>query len=51
MAGSERIAVLGAGGTMGFAIARNLAKAGFDVRAWNAGCSGPSSAIRPSGFR
>jgi 3-hydroxyisobutyrate dehydrogenase len=35
MAGSERIAVLGAGGTMGSAIARNLAQAGFDVRAWN----------------
>ena len=35
MAGSETIAVLGAGGTMGSAIARNLARAGFDVRAWN----------------
>lgn len=31
----ERIAVLGAGGMMGFAIARNLCAAGFDVRAWN----------------
>jgi 3-hydroxyisobutyrate dehydrogenase len=31
----ETIAVLGAGGTMGLAMARNLARAGFDVRAWN----------------
>lgn len=31
----ERIAVLGAGGTMGAAIARNLCRAGFEVRAWN----------------
>jgi 3-hydroxyisobutyrate dehydrogenase len=29
------IAVLGAGGIMGRPIARNLAKAGFEVRAWN----------------
>lgn len=29
------IAVLGAGGTMGFPIARNLVRAGFPVRAWN----------------
>jgi 3-hydroxyisobutyrate dehydrogenase len=29
------VAVLGAGGTMGFAMARNLARAGFKVRAWN----------------
>jgi 3-hydroxyisobutyrate dehydrogenase len=29
------IAVLGAGGTMGFPMARNLAEAGFGVRAWN----------------
>lgn len=28
-------AVLGAGGTMGFPIARNLARAGIPVRAWN----------------
>ncbi len=35
MAGKETIAVLGAGGTMGFAMARNLARAGFDIRAWN----------------
>ncbi|HLH15392.1 MAG TPA: NAD(P)-dependent oxidoreductase [Solirubrobacteraceae bacterium] len=32
---SETIAVLGAGGTMGFAMARNLARAGFQVHAWN----------------
>ena len=31
----ETIAVLGAGGTMGFAMARNLARDGYDVRAWN----------------
>jgi 3-hydroxyisobutyrate dehydrogenase len=31
----EIIAFLGAGGTMGFPMARNLARAGFDVRAWN----------------
>src|SRR5438552_409563 len=31
----ETIAALGAGGTMGLAMARNLARAGFDVRAWN----------------
>ncbi|HEX4806571.1 MAG TPA: NAD(P)-dependent oxidoreductase, partial [Conexibacter sp.] len=29
------VAVLGAGGMMGFAMARNLARAGFAVRAWN----------------
>ena len=31
----ETIAVLGAGGTMGLPMARNLAEAGFVVRAWN----------------
>ena len=31
----ETIAVLGAGGTMGFAMTRNLARIGFIVRAWN----------------
>lgn len=35
MAEKETIAVLGAGGTMGFPMARNLARAGFAVRAWN----------------
>ncbi len=35
MAGDKTIAVLGAGGVMGLPIARNLARAGFDVRAWN----------------
>ena len=29
------VAVLGAGGSMGSGIARNLARAGIDVRAWN----------------
>jgi len=32
---TETVAVLGAGGTMGKAMARNLAHAGFAVRAWN----------------
>jgi 3-hydroxyisobutyrate dehydrogenase len=32
---SETVAVLGAGGTMGFAMARNMARAGIGVRAWN----------------
>lgn len=32
---TETIAVLGAGGTMGFPIARNIARAGMPVRAWN----------------
>src|SRR5947208_737090 len=31
----ETIAVIGAGGTMGLAMARNLARAGLHVRAWN----------------
>jgi 3-hydroxyisobutyrate dehydrogenase len=30
-----RVAVLGAGGTMGFAMARNLARGGMSVTAWN----------------
>jgi 3-hydroxyisobutyrate dehydrogenase len=35
MAAKATIAVLGAGGTMGLAMSRNLARAGFDIRAWN----------------
>ncbi len=35
MSDVEPVAVLGAGGTMGFPIARNLARAGLGVRAWN----------------
>jgi 3-hydroxyisobutyrate dehydrogenase len=31
----QTVAVLGAGGTMGFPMAANLARAGFSVRAWN----------------
>jgi 3-hydroxyisobutyrate dehydrogenase len=31
----EKVAVLGAGGTMGLPMARNLGKAGIEVRAWN----------------
>jgi 3-hydroxyisobutyrate dehydrogenase len=32
---SETVAVLGAGSTMGFPIARNIARAGIETRAWN----------------
>jgi 3-hydroxyisobutyrate dehydrogenase len=32
---AETVAVLGAGGTMGFPMARNIARAGIEVRAWN----------------
>ena len=32
---AETIAVLGAGGTMGFPIARNIARAGLPTRVWN----------------
>jgi len=32
---AETVAVIGAGGTMGFAMARNIARAGISVRAWN----------------
>jgi 3-hydroxyisobutyrate dehydrogenase len=35
LGGTETVAVLGAGGTMGFAIARNLLRAGLRVRAWD----------------
>jgi 3-hydroxyisobutyrate dehydrogenase len=35
MSDSQKVTVLGAGGMMGFAIARNLARAGLDVRVWN----------------
>ena len=35
MAEKVTVAALGAGGTMGFPMACNLAKAGFPVRAWN----------------
>ena len=35
MAGGETVAVLGAGGMMGLPMARNLARSGFRVRAWN----------------
>jgi 3-hydroxyisobutyrate dehydrogenase len=35
MARGQTVAVLGAGGTMGFAMARRLARAGFALRAWN----------------
>lgn len=34
-AAQETVAVLGAGGTMGFAMARNIARAPIAVRAWN----------------
>jgi len=32
---TQTVAVLGAGGTMGFPMARNIARAGIPVRAWN----------------
>ena len=35
MATETRITVLGAGSTMGLPMARNLARAGFEVRGWN----------------
>ena len=35
MSGQQTVAVLGAGGTMGYPMAVNLARAGFPVRAWN----------------
>lgn len=35
MAGKQTIAVLGAGGLMGFAMSRNLARDGYAIRAWN----------------
>src|SRR3954466_10896984 len=35
MTGIGRVAVIGAGGTMGLPMARNIAKAGIPVRAWN----------------
>ena len=35
MADKQTVAVLGAGSTMGFAMARNIARGGHDVRAWN----------------
>jgi len=43
---AETVAVLGAGGTMGFAMARNIARAGIGVRAWNrtGGKAGPLAA-------
>jgi 3-hydroxyisobutyrate dehydrogenase len=43
---AETVAVLGAGGTMGFAMARNIARAGIAVRAWNRtpGKAGPLAA-------
>jgi 3-hydroxyisobutyrate dehydrogenase len=35
MADKQTVAVLGAGSVMGFAMARNIAKGGHEVRAWN----------------
>jgi NAD(P)-dependent dehydrogenase (short-subunit alcohol dehydrogenase family) len=32
---AETVAVLGAGGTMGFPMARNIVRAGIGVRVWN----------------
>src|SRR2546423_10878138 len=43
---AETVAVLGAGGTMGLAMARNIARAGIGIRAWNrtSGKAGPLAA-------
>jgi 3-hydroxyisobutyrate dehydrogenase len=43
---TETIAVLGAGGIMGFPVARNIARSGLPVRAWNRprGMAGPLAA-------
>lgn len=35
MSSSQTVAVLGAGGTMGFGIASNILEAGIELRAWN----------------
>lgn len=35
MASTQTVAVLGAGGIMGFAMAHNLAREGYAIRAWN----------------
>jgi 3-hydroxyisobutyrate dehydrogenase len=35
MAGAQRVAFLGAGGTMGFGMARNIARAGLALSVWN----------------
>jgi 3-hydroxyisobutyrate dehydrogenase len=35
MADNRAVAVLGAGATMGFGMARNIARAGIELRAWN----------------
>jgi 3-hydroxyisobutyrate dehydrogenase len=35
MADNRALAVLGAGGTMGFGMARNIARAGIELRAWD----------------
>src|ERR1700759_4664165 len=35
MADKQTVPVLGAGGIMGFAMARNLARDGYAIRAWN----------------
>jgi 3-hydroxyisobutyrate dehydrogenase len=35
MTANQTVAVLGAGGTMGFPMARRIARAGMNVRAWN----------------
>jgi 3-hydroxyisobutyrate dehydrogenase len=35
MSSSQTVAVLGAGGTMGFGMASNIIEAGIDLRAWN----------------
>lgn len=43
-----KVAVLGAGGTMGLPIAANLIEGGFDVRAWNRS-AGKAQTLREHG--
>ncbi len=48
MSDKATVAVLGAGGTMGQPMARNLARAGFGVRAWNRS-TGKAAPLRDDG--
>jgi 3-hydroxyisobutyrate dehydrogenase len=47
---AETIVVLGAGGAMGFATARNLARAGLDVRGWSR-CKDAAQPLAADGVR
>jgi 3-hydroxyisobutyrate dehydrogenase len=50
MAARASVAVLGAGGTMGLEMARNLARAGMDVRGWNRS-PGKAASLAEDGVR